>query len=605
MLEKAKRIQGQNDTKDIEAKRYMIEKAKIEALIEKHRPHTLKTPDEVSKSGTGKNAKDKGQEGTEKGKPPYKKATKDIQIKKSCKKGTEAKNAEKGKPDTLLGDPVANTTTGIAKAKEKGQKDKIGIDDIGVFEFIFQGLPEPPELEGVDEDRLRELQNAIQEQLSQRDEERERNITKRVQEFEKTFDFVNSHLLKGVATMAEHTKADNRQPMGKIKPTDKMVMMPSLFDGTKPATSKQHYERFNLYINFQTKSGHLTDPVREAIDLFEHTLDKTVLVWFQTNRSKFKDLTTLKTMFLQRYNPWGKTKREQLQSWNILPFNPKTTDVHEHIDLVNTLGDMVDQKEEAKKEKFIETMPTMIQTHLIMCKDWATVKDTAKSLEHIIMKCDPPTPAMPMMATGATVPGLYSHIAHSMDKKRVKYFNHLKAQNQNKPEVEGNLKENLKNKDRTHQKPKRQKKLTHTKTLIITITMPQVRVEAADLIMAKAKTDNFEGLHHKIEVKDLSIVSITFKIIAIREVHNNKIVLNTATPVSPTFMGIRAILIEAEAMAVDLNITEVGPIIRITLECISISITHMTNNQNNMVLPAVYVVDLTIPPSIAIRENMT
>ena len=229
-----------------------------------------------------------------------------------------------------------------------------------------------------------------------------------MQEFEKTFDFVNSHLLKGVATMAELTKVDNRQPMGKIKPTDKMVMMPSVFDGTKPATSKQHYERFNLYINFQTKSGHLTDPVGEAIDLFKHTLDKTALVWFQTNRSKFKDLTKLKMMFLQRYNPWGKTKREQLQSWNILSFNPKTTDVDEHIDLINTLGGMVDQKEEAKKEKFIETVPTMIQTHLTTCKDWAMVKDTAKSLEHIIMKCDPPTLAMPMMATGATVPGLYS-----------------------------------------------------------------------------------------------------------------------------------------------------------------------------------------------------
>ena len=75
---------------------------------------------------------------------------------------------------------------------------------------------------------------------------------------------------------------------------------------------------------------------------------------------------------------------------------------------------MVDQKQEAKKEKFIETMPTMIQTHLIMCKDWAGVKDTAKSLEHIIMKCDPPTPAMPTMAT---VPGLYSHIAHWVDKE--------------------------------------------------------------------------------------------------------------------------------------------------------------------------------------------
>ena len=322
----------------------------------------------MSKSGTGKNAKDKGQEGTKKGKPPYKKATKDIKIKKSCKKGTEAVNAEKGKPDTLLGDLVVNTTTGTDKAKEKGQKDKIGINDIGIFEFIFRGLPELPELEGIDEDRLRELQNTIQEQLHQRDEERERNITKRVQEFEKTFDFVNSHLLKGVVIMAELTKVNNRQPMGKIKPTDKMVMMQSLFDGTKPAMSQQPYERFNLYINFQTKSGHLTDPVREAIDLFEHMLDKTALVWFQTNRSKFKDLTMLKTMFSQRYNPWGKTKREQLQSWNILSFNPKTTDVDEHIDLTNTLGDMVDQKEEAKKEKFIETMPMMIQNTLLHVK---------------------------------------------------------------------------------------------------------------------------------------------------------------------------------------------------------------------------------------------
>ena len=75
--------------------------------------------------------------------------------------------------------------------------------------------------------------------------------------------------------MAELTKSDNRQPMGKIKPTDKMVMMPSLFGGMKPAMYKQHYERFNLYINFQTKSGHLTDPVREGIDLFKHTLNKT------------------------------------------------------------------------------------------------------------------------------------------------------------------------------------------------------------------------------------------------------------------------------------------------------------------------------------------
>ena len=58
----------------------------------------------------------------------------------------------------------------------------------------------------MDEDRLFELQRNVQEQPHRRDEERERNITKRVKEFEKTFDFMNSHLLKGVVTMAELTK---------------------------------------------------------------------------------------------------------------------------------------------------------------------------------------------------------------------------------------------------------------------------------------------------------------------------------------------------------------------------------------------------------------
>ena len=89
------------------------------------------------------------------------------------------------------------------------------------------------------------------------------------------------------------------------------------------------------------------------------------MVWFQEHKDKFVDFTTLKTMFLQRYNPWGKTKRDQLQSWNILTFNPQKMDVDEHIDLINSLGDKLGQTEESKREKFIDTMPTIIQTHLI------------------------------------------------------------------------------------------------------------------------------------------------------------------------------------------------------------------------------------------------
>ena len=69
--------------------------------------------------------------------------------------------------------------------------------------------------------------------------------------------------------------------------------------------------------------------------------------------------------------------------------------------------------------------------------------------------------------------------------------------------------------------------------------MPQIRVEAADLIMVKVEADNLEGIHDEIEAKDLSIVSISFKIIAIREEHHNKIAHNVVAHVSPIFRGIK------------------------------------------------------------------
>ena len=62
----------------------------------------------------------------------------------------------------------------------------------------------------------------------------------------------------------------------------------------------------------------------------------------------------------------GKKNREQLQSWNNLSFDSQKTDIDEQIDLVLTLGNMLQQDEHAKMKKIIETMPTIIQTHLII-----------------------------------------------------------------------------------------------------------------------------------------------------------------------------------------------------------------------------------------------
>ena len=306
---------------------------------------------------------------------------------------TKVKSSKRHRPVkvTPLESPMGNPQKGKDKDKNKEAIDTLNTfifnpNDIRIHSFFLEGEPEGKLLEGIKEEKLLEIHRAFQQKLKERDAEQEKNTTKKIREYEQKYDFINKALLESVAHITEMTKPDHSAASARVKSADKMVMLPLLFDGTKPEVAKQHYERFNQYITFETKSGNIRDPVAEAIELFEHTLEKKALVWFQEHKDKFVDLSTLKTMFLQRYNPWGKTRREQPQSWNILTFDPQKMDIDEHIDLVNALGDMLGQKAESKKYKFIDTMPTIIQTHLITQKDWPVTTEKAKELEHIIRK---------------------------------------------------------------------------------------------------------------------------------------------------------------------------------------------------------------------------
>ena len=122
---------------------------------------------------------------------------------------------------------------------------------------------------------------------------------------------------------------------------------------------------------------------------------------------------------------------------------------------------------------------------------------------------------------------------------------------------------------------------------------------ATDLLMVKVVTDNLEVSHREAEVKDLNIINVNFRIIDFREVHFNRTILNTAPATNPIFREVKQITTEAEAMAGVLSNLEdavvVGPIIRVTMELINISITHMINRQNSTTHPVVYVVVLIIP----------
>ena len=98
---------------------------------------------------------------------------------------------------------------------------------------------------------------------------------------------------------------------------------------------------------------------------------------------------------------------------------------------------MLGQTAESKMEKFIDTMPTINQTHLITCKTWKKTTKKAKELEHIIRRCDPPAAALPNITKGTAVPGLYSHIAHSNDKGETDIPQPFKGARPKQPKTKG------------------------------------------------------------------------------------------------------------------------------------------------------------------------
>ena len=257
------------------------------------------------------------------------------------------------------------------------------------------------------------IQNDLHQRMKARNEARERAISQKLRELEQKHEFAITQYLKHFAQVSKLLEPTAKDAPARVKPADTMLMLPPLFDGEKPEKAKTHYD---WYIKFQTKEGNNKDPIKEAVELFEHTLDKKALIWFQHHKADFKDLTTMKNMSLARYNPWGQTKRDQLQSWNNLSFDPQKTDIDEEIDLVLTLGNMLKQDEQAKMDKFIETKATITQTHLIIAPNWEEVTKKAKSLEHIIRQCEPLAIALPISQGTGAAPGLYSHIAQSQDQ---------------------------------------------------------------------------------------------------------------------------------------------------------------------------------------------
>ena len=139
------------------------------------------------------------------------------------------------------------------------------------------------------------------------------------------------------------------------------------------------------------------------------------------------------------------------------------------------------------------------------------------------------------------------------------------------------------------------------------IILPQVIIQATDLLLVTAAADNSEASHSEAETKDLSTINANFRTIGFREAHIRVATIKTVATANPIFREINQIPTEDKAVAWVLNTQEdvvmVAPIIRVIIIITSISITHMISRRNRMAHPVAYAAVLIIPLSIATKEN--
>ena len=288
-------------------------------------------------------------------------------------------------------------------------------------------------------------------------------------------------------------------------------------------------------------------------------------------------------------------------------------DIDEHIDLVYTLGDMLGQKDESKKDKFIDTMPTIIQSHLITEKDWAATTKKAKELEHIIQKCDPLAAALPTLAKGTTVPGLYSHIAHSNDKDKVEILHPFKGvcSKQPKPRDGSKGKQPKKTQKIHHHKHKRIHIIMRILTIITIMRIIGASPEVADPIEDKIQDVPLEVRIFMAEVKEIrthteaNIKMMVIKAIITRVI-KDFIIIHVEISLKVIVMVNQKAEAVAMAEAIITVVVMVGPIIEAMLiaNIISIMFMMMSTRQINTVHHDLYVVAIITLSNTVLKESM-
>ena len=130
-------------------------------------------------------------------------------------------------PDTL----DDNLLIGDLTDTEDDSDYDLGLYELGFCSFFLKGEGNPPKLLGIEEEQLLAIQNDLQQRMKARDKAREKAISKKLCELEQKHEFANTQYLKHFAQVLELLEPTGKDAPVRVKPADKMLMLPSIFDG--------------------------------------------------------------------------------------------------------------------------------------------------------------------------------------------------------------------------------------------------------------------------------------------------------------------------------------------------------------------------------------
>ena len=172
------------------------------------------------------------------------------------------------------------------------------------------------------------------------------------------------------------------------------------FDGTE----LDHWNLFMQYWNYVLRKGYV--PGQNDANYFATFREQFVLTpsgiaysWFMQVIPTYHDIEDVKAAFLKRFNEWGQTVKQHMNTWNNLRFDLNKHDMDIFTCQLQWLASILYMTEDQTLEKFKDVFDLNIAVHLIECATLDKAREKAEKLVFIYKNNNPLSASSVLMHT--------------------------------------------------------------------------------------------------------------------------------------------------------------------------------------------------------------